>query len=241
MKKTICTLMALVLAGLLAGCSAGGTAKNELTMDQLAIRMVLKELTGEDAEIYASKLSGMTEDDFDGFVSKIMKASDKDTDWTLVQKNFAHLGAEMELPECAAETESEFFVLRSFSIKRPDQAKMHLYFHLYSTWYESQGMGTDLITLQFDPEKLEFCSGYTSDDIAVLADSTVEGEVSFSYEDRRASDPAPFDGDDRNGEVLVAVRVEPVADGEAAHSATLKHDGAKEIFEITVEDTVSLF
>ena len=102
-------------------------------------------------------------------------------------------------------------------------------------------MGTDLITLRFDPEKLKLRSCYTSDDIAAVADSTGEGEVSFSYEDRRASDPAPFDGDDRNGEVLVAIRVEPLADGEAAHSATLKHDGSKEMFEITVEDTVSLF
>ena len=46
---------------------------------------------------------------------------------------------------------------------------------------------------------------------------------------------------DRNGEVLVSVRVEPTADGEVAHSATLKHDGSKENFEITVEDTVALF
>ena len=66
------------------------------------------------------------------------------------------------------------------------------------------------------------------------------GEVIFTYEDRKATDPAPFDGDDRNGEVLVSVRVEPTADGEAAHSATLKHDGSKENFEITVEDTVAL-
>ena len=239
MKKMICVLMALVLAGLLAGCSAG--AEKELTMDQLAVRMVLKELTGEDAERYAPKISGMAEDEFDEFVSLIVKAADKDTDWALVQKNFAHLGAEMELPECSTEEESEFFVLRSFSIRPADQKPLHLYFHLYSTWYESQSMGSDLITMNFDPEKLEYLSCYASDDIATVADSTGEGEVSFSYEDRRAGDPAPFDGDDRNGEVLVALRVEPVADGEAAHSATLKHDGAKEIFEITVEDTVSLF
>ena len=41
--------------------------------------------------------------------------------------------------------------------------------------------------------------------------------------------------------LLVSVRVEPTADGEAVHSATLKHDGSKENFEITVEDTVALF
>lgn len=241
MRKKMFVLLAVLLACVLAGCGSGEGTKSNLTPDQLAVRMVLKELDGADAAHYAQIAAEMSEDDFDDFVAKIMLAADKDTDWELVQKNFAHLGAEMELPECADETQSEFFVLRSFSIKRPEQTKRHLYFHLYSTWYESQGMGTDLITLCFDPEKLEYVSAYSSDPIAALSESGNGGEILFSYEDRKASDPAPFDGDDRNGEVLLAVRVEPLTEGEAAHSATLKHDGAKEIFEITVEDTVYLF
>ena len=105
----------------------------------------------------------------------------------------------------------------------------------------------DLITLSFDPEKMEYRSSYASDDISSQNNNRGNysmgrywQEVIFNYEDCRATDPVPFDGDDRFGEVLVAVRVEPTADGEAAHSATLKHTGGKENFEVRVEDTVTL-
>lgn len=241
MRKKICALLALLLACTLIGCGGGEGKKSNLTLDQLAVRMVLKELDAVDAAHYAQVTAEMSEDEFDDFVAKIMLATDKDTDWTLVQKNFAHLGAEMGIPERATEEQSEFFLLESFSIKRADQTPVHLYFHVYSTWFDTGARDMDLITLRFDPEKLDYVSAYSSDSIAALSDGGNGGEVIFTYEDRRASDPAPFDGDDRNGEVLVSVRVEPTADGEAVHSATLKHDGSKENFEITVEDTVALF
>jgi hypothetical protein len=241
MKKKIAALLALVLAFSLAGCAGGEEQTSNLTLDQLAVRMSLKELGEGDIAAYAPVMAEMQGDEFDDFVTKVMTETDKNTDWTLLQTNFAHLGMALELPQRSTEEQSEFFVLESFSIRRPDQTSLHLYFHLYSTWFESQGMDPDGITLCFDPEKLTYVSGYTSDPIAVLADSGKEGEVVFTYEDRKATDPAPFDGDDRHGEVLVAVRVEPIADGEAAHSATLKHTGSKENFEITVEDTVALF
>jgi hypothetical protein len=240
MRKKICALLALLLACALTGCGGEGQ-KSNLTLDQLAVRMALKELDVADAAHYAQVTAEMSEDDFDDFVAKIMLATDKDTDWNLVQKNFAHLGAEMELPEGATEEQSEYFVLKSFSIKRADQTPVHLYFHVYSTWFDTGARDMDLITLSFDPEKLDYVSAYSSDPIAAVSDGGNGGEVVFTYEDRRASDPAPFDGDDRNGEVLVSVRVEPITDGEADHSATLKHDGSKENFEITVEDTVDLF
>ena len=241
MRKKICALLALLLVGALAGCGGAEGQKSNLTLDQLAVRMALKELDEADAAHYAQVTAEMSEDDFDDFVAKIMLATDKDTDWTLVQKNFAHLGAQMELPEVSAEEQSEFFVLESFSIKRANQLPVHLYFHVYSAWFDTGARDIDLITLGFDPEKLDYVSAYSSDPIAAVSDGENGGEVVFTYEDRRASDPAPFDGDDRNGEVLVSVRVEPTADGEVAHSATLKHDGSKENFEITVEDTVALF
>lgn len=240
MRKKICALLALLLACALTGCGGEGQ-KSNLTLDQLAVRMALKELDEADAAHYAQVTAEMSEDDFDDFVAKIMLATDKDTDWNLVQKNFAHLGTQMELPEGATEEQSEYFVLKSFSIKRADQTPVHLYFHVYSTWFDTGARDMDLITLSFDPEKLDYVSAYSSDSIAAVSDGGNGGEVVFTYEDRRASDPAPFDGDDRNGEVLVSVRVEPIADGEAAHSAALKHDGSKENFEITVEDTVDLF
>ena len=240
MKKKICVLLALMLACCLTGCTGGEGQKSELTLDQLAVRMSLKELSAEDAEGYALEVAGMTADNFDEFVSLILKETDKDTDWTLLQKNFAHLGIEMDLPVQVTEEESEFFRLGSFSLKRSDQTQLHLYFHLYSTWFESQGMDADEITLRFDAEKLNYLSAYSSDEIAAVSDDSTAGEVVFRYEDRRATDPAPFDGNDRHGEVLVGIRVEPAADGEAVHSATLKHDGGKETFEITVEDAVNL-
>ena len=237
MKKKLCALLALVLAVTLTGCSGGDSG---LTLDQLAIRMALKELTAEDASRYAPVVAEMPADEFDGFVAKIMAATDKTTDWALVQTNFAHLGMEMELPEQSSEEDSEFFILQSFSVQR--DALYHLYFHTYSTWYENLAMDTDRITLRFDAEKLSYVSAYSSDAIAELAgDSPCDaGEVMFDYLDRKATDPAPFDGDDRCGEVLVAVRVEPVADGVAPHSVTLNHDGGKETFEITVQDSVKL-
>ena len=240
MKKRIIALLALVLVVVLTGCAGGEGQTSDLTLDQLAVRMSLKELGEGDITAYAPVMAEMHEDDFDDFVTKVMIGTDKNTDWALLQTNFAHLGAELELSERATEEDSEFFVLESFSIKRPDQNQVHLYFHVYSSWFDSAAGDIDLITLSFDPEKLNDLSAYSSDEIAAVRDDGTRGEVSFLYEDRRATDPVPFDGDDRFGEVLVAVRVEPTADGEAAHSATLKHTGGKENFEVRVEDTVLL-
>lgn len=242
MKKKMFALMALMLACFLTGCAGGEGTGSELTLEQLAVRMSLKELGEGDIAAYAPVMAEMHEDDFDDFVTKVMVETDKNTDWALLQTNFAHLGAEMEVPQRATEEESEFFVLESFSIRRPDQNRVHLYFHVYSTWYDSIAGDVDLITLRFDPEKLEYYSSYNSDKYCSLNNSIGHGwgEIVFNYEDINATDPAPFDGDDRYGEVLVGIHLEPIADGEAAHSATLKHDGGKENFEITVEDTVLL-
>jgi len=247
MKKRIIALLALVLVVVLTGCAGGEGQTSDLTLDQLAVRMSLKELGEGDIAAYAPVMAEMHEDDFDDFVTKVMIGTDKNTDWALLQTNFAHLGAELELPERATEEDSEFFVLESFSIKRPDQNQVHLYFHVYSSWFDSAAGDIDLITLSFDPEKMEYRSSYASDDISSQNNNRGNysmgrywQEVIFNYEDCRATDPVPFDGDDRFGEVLVAVRVEPTADGEAAHSATLKHTGGKENFEVRVEDTVTL-
>ena len=246
MKKRICALIALLLAGVLTGCSAQSGADvqlDEQAAAQLAVRMAKIELTQEDAERYAPAVNAMSDGEFDDFVARIVKKTDPDTDWSLLQRNFACVGAQMELPEQMLEGEDQYFVMNSFSIRRSGQTMHHLYLHLYSTWFEMDAKDTDRITVFFDPELLDYASGtYTSDEIVYLTDDSraSEGEILFNYEDRRAADPVPFDGDDRSGEVLVSVYVEPKGEGEASHGGTLNHTGSKQSGEFTLSGTVSL-
>ena len=246
MKKYICALLALALTGTLAGCSAQSGAEvqlDERAAAQLAVRMAKIELTREDAERYAPAVGAMSDGEFDALVAKIVKETDPDTDWSLLQRNFAQVGAQMELPEQVMEGEEQYFVMNSFSIRRSGQTGHHLYLHLYSTWYEISALDTDRITLYFDPEKLEYTMGwYASDEIVYLGDDSRagDGEIIFNYEDSRAVDPVPFDGDDRSGEVVVSVYLEAKGEGEAAHGAVLNHTGSKQNGEISLNDTLIL-
>ena len=246
MKKRICALMALLLAGVLTGCSAQGGAETQLDEQaaaQLAVRMAKIELTQEDAERYAPAVGAMSDGEFDALVANIVKKTSPDTDWSLLQRNFACVGAQMELPEQLREGEDQYFVMNSFSIQRSGQTMHHLYLHLYSTWFEMDAKDTDRITMYFDSELLDYTSGiYTSDEIVYLVDDSrgEEGVILFNYEDRRATDRVPFDGDDRSGEVLVSVYVEPNGEGEAFHGGTLNHTGGKQSGELTLNNVVPL-